>query len=196
MRRVAVIGSASGSGKTTVARALAARLDVPFTELDALNHRAGWIEASPAELRALVAPIVAKDAWVIDGGYQGKLGDLVLERAELVVWLDLPRRVWLPRLVTRTARRVVTREKLWAGNRETLRGALVGRDSLFRFAWRNFGRRRREYPARLARFRAVRLRTQREVDAFLRSVSPVSSRSDFSRTPARCAARCERQVSD
>ena len=36
MRRVAVIASASGNGKTTLGRALAARLGVPFVELDAL----------------------------------------------------------------------------------------------------------------------------------------------------------------
>jgi len=191
-----VIGSASGSGKTTVGRALAIQLGVPFTELDSLNHRAGWVEATADELRELVTPIVDGDAWVIDGGYQGKLGDLVLERAELVVWLDLPRRVWLTRLVRRTARRIVTREELWAGNRETLRGALVGRDSLFRFAWGNFGRRRREYPARLARFRVVRLRTQREIEAFLRSASSVSSVSAFSRTPDVKCGPGERQASD
>ena len=99
-RRVAVIASASGCGKTTVGRALAARLGVPFVELDALNHGPGWIEATAEELRARVAPIVATEGWVIDGGYWEKLGDLVLAGADTVVWLDLPRRVWLPRLVT------------------------------------------------------------------------------------------------
>ncbi|MGI8973358.1 MAG: hypothetical protein ACR2HI_04180 [Gaiella sp.] len=106
---------------------------------------------------------------MIDGGYQGKLGELVLEAADLVVWIDLPRRVWLPRLVRRTARRIITRQELWAGNRETLRGALVGRDALLPFALRSFRRRRREYLARLARFTTVRLRTQAEVDSLVRT---------------------------
>jgi shikimate kinase len=34
----------SGSGKTTVARALAARLDIPFVELDAIYNQRGWME--------------------------------------------------------------------------------------------------------------------------------------------------------
>ncbi len=169
MRRVVVIASASGSGKTTVGRALATRLGVPFHELDALNHGPGWIEVTADELRARVVPLVAGKAWVIDGGYQGKLGDLVLEAADLVVWIDLPRRVWLPRLVRRTARRIITRQELWAGNRESLRGALVGRDALLPFALRSFRRRRREYLARLARFTTVRLRTQAEVDSLVRT---------------------------
>jgi hypothetical protein len=52
---------------------------------------------------------------VIDDGYRGKLGDLVLEAADTVVWLDLPRRVRLPTLVCRTVRRIARRERLWSG---------------------------------------------------------------------------------
>lgn len=167
---MAVIASASGCGKTTIGRALADRLGAPFHELDALHHGPGWQEASAEELRAKVEPVVATDAWVVDGGYREKLGDLVLERAELVVWLDLPRRVWLPRLLRRTVRRIVRRETLWQGNRETLRGAFWGRDALIPWSLRHFRRRRRLYPVQLARFPVVRLRSQREVDDFLRSV--------------------------
>ena len=36
MRKVTVLSSASGNGKTTVGRDLAARLDVRFVELDVL----------------------------------------------------------------------------------------------------------------------------------------------------------------
>jgi adenylate kinase family enzyme len=171
MRKVAVIASASGCGKTTVGRALAARLGVPFVELDALNHGPGWTEATAAELRARVAPIVATDGWVIDGGYRRKLGDLVLEGADTVVWLDLPRREWVPRLVRRTIRRIVTREELWGGNHETVRDGFLRRDGLLRFAWRNYARRRATYPSELARFPLVRLRSQRAVDEWLATVT-------------------------
>lgn len=170
MRRVAIIATASGCGKTTFGRALAARLGVPFHELDAVHWRPGWREARPDELRRRVEPIVGGDAWVIDGSYRGKLGDLVLETADTVVWLDLPRRVWLPRLVRRTLRRVILREELWNGNRESLRNALVGRDSLFGYALRTAPRRRQRYPRELAQYRVARLRTKAQVNAFLRSV--------------------------
>ena len=96
--KVAVIASASGNGKTTLGRELARRLGVPFVELDALVHGPGWVETPDDVLRAQVEPIVASDSWVIDGAYRHKLGDLVLDAADVVVWLDLPIRIWLPSL--------------------------------------------------------------------------------------------------
>jgi adenylate kinase family enzyme len=171
VRRVAVIATASGCGKTTVGGALAASLRAPFFELDAIHHQAGWTELDAAELRRRVEPIVAMDAWVVDGSYRSKLGDLVLEEADTVLWLDLPRRVWLPRLLRRTFLRVVLRQELWNGNRESLRGAFVGPGSLFRYALRNEASRRQRYPRELARFRVARVRSQREIDAFLRSAT-------------------------
>ena len=136
-----MISSASACGKTTVGRDLAGRLGVPFVELDAIHHRAGWNELPAAEFRTIVEPLVAQEAWVIDGGYRGKIGDLVLARADTVVWLDLPRRVWLPRLLRRTVRRLVD-----------ARGALERqpRDA----ARRVLGSRRADPVLRCARFRA------------------------------------------
>lgn len=165
--KVAVIASASGNGKTTFGREVARRLDVPFIELDALVWGRGWVEAPADELRAKVEPIIASDGWVIDGTYQGKLGDLVLRSADLVVWLDLPIHVWLPRLVRRTLRRIRGREQLWNDNRESLLSAIWGRDSLFVWAFRSHFRRRRDWPQDLAGYPVVHLRTVAEVEDFL-----------------------------
>ena len=136
-------------------------------ELDALVHGPNWVEATAAELRAKVEPILASDGWVIDGVYRKKLGDLVFEAADTIVWLDLPMYVWFPRLVRRTWRRMRGTEPLWNGNRENLKSAVWGRDSLFGYALRSHRRRRREFPQQLARFHVVRLRTPAQVDAFL-----------------------------
>jgi adenylate kinase family enzyme len=167
-----VLASASGCGKTTVGRELAERLGVPFVELDALVHGPNWTETPDDELRAQVAPIVASDGWVIDGNYSRKLGTLVLDRADTVVWLDLPIRVWLPRLARRTVRRMRGRETLWNDNRETIRGVLwgYGTESLFPYAFRSHFRRRRLYPRELARYNVVRLRSQAAVDRWLASI--------------------------
>jgi adenylate kinase family enzyme len=167
VKRVAVLASTSGSGKTTLARELARRLDAPFLELDALVHGPGWTETPDAELRALVEPVVAGERWVIDGAYRGKLGDLVLEGADTVVWLDLPLRIWLPRLLRRTIRRLRGKEPLWNDNRETVRGAFFGRDALLPYALRAYVERRRRYPVELASYPVVRLRSPEEVERWL-----------------------------
>jgi adenylate kinase family enzyme len=170
MNRVVIIASASSSGKTTLGRELARRLGAPFHELDSFNHGPNWTEATAEELRARVEPLVAGDRWVVDGSYRSKLGDLVLERADVVVWLDMPRRVWLPRLVRRTISRIVRREELWSGNRETFRNAFMSRDSLLLFALRNYPRRRRLYPGELAPYNVVRLRSPHDVGSWLAGV--------------------------
>ena len=172
MRKVAIVTSASGSGGTTVGRELAERLGVPFHELDALFWKPGWVESTADELRTTVEPLVATDAWVIDGSYQSKIGQLVLGNADVVVWLDLPEREWLPRLVRRTFRRARSGEVLWDGNRESLRKAFLSRDSLILFTLRHVRGRRRRYPERFAGYHVVRLRSQGEIDSFLRSVAP------------------------
>lgn len=105
--------------------------------------------------------------WVADGSYHGKLGDSVLEQADLVVWLDLPfhtvaRRVW-----TRTLRRIRRREELWSGNRETWHDAFLSRDSLFVWVVTTHRSRRRRYLERLDRYELVRLCSQSEIDAWL-----------------------------
>ena len=169
MRKVAVVASASGNGKTTLGRELARRLDVPFVEMDALVHGPNWVETPNDELRRIVEPILAGQEWVVDGTYRGKLGDLVLRSADVVVWLDQPIHVWLPRLVRRTVRRIVRSEELWNGNRETLRNVLFSRDSLILFAFRQHFRRRRLYPTELAPYNVVRLRSPREVERWLKT---------------------------
>jgi adenylate kinase family enzyme len=167
VKRVCLISTASGCGKTTFGRALAARLGVAFHELDALHHGPNWTEATAEELRERVEPLVRSESWVIDNPYRRKLGDLVPEAADTVVWLDLPLRVWLPRLVRRTIGRAIRREELWNGNRETLRSALLSRDSLILYALRHYRGRRRSYPIELARFPLVRLGSSTEMEAFL-----------------------------
>ncbi|MBA3364723.1 MAG: AAA family ATPase [Actinobacteria bacterium] len=177
MRPKVVVKGASGSGKTTVARELARRLSVPYVELDALCHGPDWAEASDEEFSARVEAATAGDGWVVDGNYERKIGDLVVERAGTIVWLDMPLRVDLARLWRRTTERIRDDIELWNGNRETWRNAVWTRDSLFAWTIRSHRKHRREWPERFRELerggkRVVRLRSAEEAERWLAEQTP------------------------
>jgi adenylate kinase family enzyme len=160
----------SGSGKTTFGRQLAERLGVPYVELDALNHLPNWTEASAEELSRLVAEFMAgaTDGWVIDGNYESKLGRLVLDSADRIVWLDPPLHLVLRRLWRRTVSRIRDDVELWSGNRESWRGAFFGWNSLFAWTLRSWVRHRRRWPRAFEGDpRVVRLRSPEEIRRWL-----------------------------
>jgi adenylate kinase family enzyme len=168
MRRVAVVGN-SGAGKSWLASRLAAALGVPFVELDAIHHGPGWQEL-PAEamLREVDRRCPADGAWVADGNYTHKGGELIRRRADTVVWLDLPRGTVMRQLVRRTARRAVLRERLWNDNRESLRDVLAPdpERSILLWSWVHHGPRRAAYAAQ-ADDRWIRLTDRADVQRFL-----------------------------
>ena len=101
--QIAVVGT-TGSGKTTLAKALAAQLGLPYIELDALNWQAGWRDLSrtdPDEFVRRVAVAIAADSWVLDGGY-ALVRDLVWRRATHLVWLDYERPIVMSRVIRRS----------------------------------------------------------------------------------------------
>jgi adenylate kinase family enzyme len=86
--RVLVYGM-MGSGKSTFARALAARTGLPVIHLDVHYWKPGWVRPSDGEWRERQGALLAGKAWIIDGNYNETLA-LRLERADTVVFLDTP----------------------------------------------------------------------------------------------------------
>jgi len=145
-RRIAVVG-VSGSGKTTVAKAIAARTGIPYFSNNAIIHRPNWTQPTEAEEIAGFEAATAGDAWVTDGNQNpGKAPDrVVIDKLDTLVWLDLPRRVVFPRLLWRTVRRAWTQEELWHGNRESWRMSFASRDSILWWALKTYTPNRRRY---------------------------------------------------
>lgn len=127
-----LIAGSTGSGKTTFAKALSARFGMPHHELDALHHGPGWVKR--AEFEADVERFSAGDSWVAEDQYHRILGDLLWQRADTVVWLDMPRRVVMARVIRRSLHRAITRQELWNGNRENWRD-WIRADHPIRWAW-------------------------------------------------------------
>ncbi|MBA3524374.1 MAG: adenylate kinase, partial [Geodermatophilaceae bacterium] len=172
-----VVGDA-GSGKTTFARVLAARLDVPHIEIDAIFHQPGWTRLPDEQFVARVTAATAGDAWVVDGNYS-RVRDIVWGRADTVVVLDLPRRRVMAQLLARTLSRAATRRELWNGNREQWRN-LVGRDpehNILLLSWTRYPVNRQRWRAaavdpRWSHLTWLRARSRREVRDLLDAVTP------------------------
>ncbi|HEY9377948.1 MAG TPA: hypothetical protein VIQ02_12730 [Jiangellaceae bacterium] len=172
MRRVSVVGN-TGSGKTRLAKQLAARLGVPHLELDAIFHQPNWTPLPTDQFRERVAAVVAGDAWVVDGNYSS-VRDLVWQRADTVVWLDLPRSTVMRQLVARTLRRMASGEELWNTNRERWRSLFNADESIIAWAWIQHTKYRNRYAAaaqdpQFGHLTFIQLATRADIDRFVRS---------------------------
>jgi len=184
VRRISVVGS-TGSGKTTFAKDLSERLGAPCIELDAIRHQPGWVELPDEQFRERVAERIAADAWVVDGNYGGAgIRPMVWARADTVIWLDTSLLVILARLFRRTTGRILRREELWNGNRETFRNSFLSRQSLFIWAFRTYWRRRRLMPEWLALYPHLRLVRLRSANEARRWLDGLDERSTISRSSA------------
>src|SRR3954451_3473791 len=178
MRRVSVVGT-SGAGKSTLGKALAVRIGGDFLELDSVYHQPGWVPLPREEFRRRVSAAVAGERWVIDGNYTSNVKDLVWARADTVVWLDLPKRTVMRRIIWRSFQRAARRVELWNGNRERWRNffSLDKEESVIAWAWQTHAATRAKLEAARAdqgngHLEFVRLTSPAAVRRFLRSAAP------------------------
>jgi adenylate kinase family enzyme len=185
--RVIVAGTA-GSGKTTMAARIAEVLGLQHVEIDALFHGPDWTPR-PTFLED-VHRFAAEPAWVTEWQYSSARAHLAA-RADLVVWLDLPKRVVMLQVIRRTLTRRLRRQHLWNGNIEPpLRTILTDPDYIVRWAWRTRHKTEdrintllHEDPDRLV----VRLRTHEEANQWLSG--PLRDTVSESELPMRVSCR-------
>ena len=171
---IAVYGP-SGSGKTAMARRIGDQLSLPVIELDAIFHRPNWEPTPDDEFKAKVLDAMDRhsDGWVFDGNHR-LVRQLILPRAETVVWLRLPFRVAYWRLLKRTFTRAWTKESLWGTNHESWRVSLLSKDSILLWGITHWGAHfrgiRRSLDEIPHRADVTELRSTRQVEAFLHSL--------------------------
>ncbi|MDI9931992.1 AAA family ATPase [Rhodococcus sp. IEGM 1354] len=130
--RIAVAGT-SGSGKTTLSARIGSVLGIEHIEIDALFHGENWTPRATFEQD--VDEFITRPAWVTEWQYS-VVRDRLADRADLCLWLDLPRRTVMRQIVFRTLRRRVGRTVLWNGNIEPpLHRIFLDREHVVRWAW-------------------------------------------------------------
>ncbi len=184
MKRISFVGS-SAAGKTTLAKAVAARIDVEHIELDGLFHQADWTQLPAADF---VEQITARtnDAvqrtggWTADGNYNTQTAGLVQRLADTIVWIDTSKPRVMYRVTKRTLRRAIFREELWNGNREpwTNLYAWDPEKNIIRWAWTRHAGTKARYETMSSdgswdHAEVVRLKTPTEVAAWLATLGGV-----------------------
>ncbi len=101
-RRISVVGC-GGAGKSTFSKRLGEILDIPVIHLDSFFWKPGWEEPPRDEWGKIVAELIGREAWVMDGNYGGTM-DARLAASDAAVFLDMPRSTCLRRVVSRRFR--------------------------------------------------------------------------------------------
>ncbi|MFS8104746.1 AAA family ATPase [Lentzea alba] len=170
-RRIAVTGP-PGAGKTTLARDLSDRMGLPFVEFESFYHAPEWTVRPTWQedvLRYLERP-----EWAIE--WQGEeVREQMTSRLHVLVWLDHPRLFAVARTIARTVKRRFGRgTPIAGGNVEgPLRTFFTDPGHIVKVSWQRHPVMRARVLRVVAEDRhpglvIVRLRGQRQVDAWLR----------------------------
>ncbi|GAA6296417.1 DNA topology modulation protein [Enterocloster asparagiformis] len=101
--KIAVIGY-SASGKSTLAARLGEMTGCPVLFLDKVQFLPGWQERDRAEARGMVEDFLNENrerGWVIDGNYTNFHQERRMAEADLIFFMDFPRRICLPQALYR-----------------------------------------------------------------------------------------------
>lgn len=166
MERIMIIGC-GGAGKSTLARQLGEKLNIPVVHLDKLFWKPGWVESTKEEIDGKIFRELEKDCWIIDGNYTRTMSRR-LERCDTVIYLDFSRTACLMGV----AKRIVTtygtvRPDMAEGCPERFDPEFI------RWVW-NFNKNHREKTYRLLNeaegLETIVLKNRRAVKLFLKSI--------------------------
>lgn len=175
MRRICIIGNAA-SGKSYLARELARRLGLRYIDFDEAVVRPNWERVLRADRLAIFDELTRDGGWTIDGHLrEGRPEEqLILSRADTVIWLDFPRWRVMASVVPRTLWNTISRKRVWGGNVERWQ-MLLSPDHSIVWAWRTHASLRRDYallfndPANASRT-LIRLTSRTEVNRWIATI--------------------------
>ncbi len=89
MERILIIGC-GGAGKSTLARQLGEKLNLPVVHLDKLWWKPGWVESTPEEFDGKLAVELEKPQWIMDGNFNRTLPARIA-KCDTIIYLDFSR---------------------------------------------------------------------------------------------------------
>lgn len=107
--KVHIIGSV-GSGKTTLARTLSKKYNIPYYELDNVvwkRHKLSDIRRTDEERDKYLEEIVSTNRWIIEGVHNHKWVTKSFKNADLIIFLDTPYFVRIYRIIKRYIRQLL-----------------------------------------------------------------------------------------
>ncbi len=89
MQRIAIIGC-GGAGKSTLARQLGEKLNLPVVHLDKLFWRPGWEHITREEFDCLHREALIQEKWIMDGNFDRTMAERIAY-CDTVIYLDFSR---------------------------------------------------------------------------------------------------------
>lgn len=166
MERILIIGC-GGAGKSTLARQLGEKLNIPVVHLDKLFWKPGWEETTPAEFDEALEKELEKPQWIMDGNFNRTMQQR-MERCDTIIYLDFSRFACLRGLAKRTLTTYgKVRPDMGEGCPERIDFAFL------KWVW-NFNKNKRERYYRLLNeaedIETIALKNRRQVKRFLKSL--------------------------
>lgn len=119
--RIIVVG-VSAAGKSTCARRLSQKVDIPVVCMDAIMWTPGWVYVGDEETKKRLDEISSRGEWLIEGYITTQVRVFIFERADVIVYLDYSRTTVVWRYVKR-----------WWMHRVRPRQELPGSPDMFSF---------------------------------------------------------------
>ena len=163
MERIIIIGC-GGAGKSTLARQLGEKLDIPVVHLDALFWKPGWVEETAEEFDRKLAKELEKPKWIMDGNFNRTIPQRVA-KCDTIIYLDFSRFACIRGVIKRVLTTYGTvRPDMGEGCPERIDFAFL------KWVW-NYNRDKREHNYRLlneaAHAQTIVLKNRRMVRRFL-----------------------------
>lgn len=180
-RKIAIIGFA-GSGKSTLATQLGNSLGIEVFRMAEIMWGPNWVRLTNSEWKDNINKIIQKDSWIIDGkasrNVRGIVYDIEFPKADLIIFLDLPKSLCLWRIFKRATQYTGKHKpELSFQYPQSFRGFL----SQMKRSWRNFDEDRLFNLRKLQKYseKTLILKDSQDIVNFLAKVNGVPLESSF-----------------